>query len=88
MTDQPGVPLAILTADCLPVLLSNREGSVVGAAHAGWRGLAVEQPGAQRGDAALLHEQVDAGAAVGQGGVADQHGQWSIVGGPAVSRVV
>jgi YfiH family protein len=39
VTDQPGVPLAILTADCLPVLLSNREGSVVGAAHAGWRGL-------------------------------------------------
>lgn len=30
---------AVMTADCLPVLLCNREGSVVAAAHAGWRGL-------------------------------------------------
>ncbi len=32
-------PCAIMTADCLPVLLTDRTGSVVGAAHAGWRGL-------------------------------------------------
>ncbi|MEM8984894.1 MAG: peptidoglycan editing factor PgeF [Pseudomonadota bacterium] len=32
--------LAIQTADCLPVLLASRDGSVFGAAHAGWRGLA------------------------------------------------
>ena len=31
--------LAILTADCLPVLFSNTDGTVIGAAHAGWRGL-------------------------------------------------
>ncbi|GBG12902.1 laccase domain-containing protein [Novimethylophilus kurashikiensis] len=31
---------AIMTADCLPVLLCAEDGSVVGAAHAGWRGLA------------------------------------------------
>ena len=36
----PGVVCAILTADCLPVLLADRHGKVVGAAHAGWRGLA------------------------------------------------
>lgn len=30
---------AVLTADCLPVLLCDAAGSVVGAAHAGWRGL-------------------------------------------------
>jgi YfiH family protein len=34
-----GVVLAIQTADCLPVLLCDRAGSVVAAAHAGWRGL-------------------------------------------------
>jgi polyphenol oxidase len=36
----PGVVCAILTADCLPVLFADRGGKVVGAAHAGWRGLA------------------------------------------------
>lgn len=36
----PGVVCAILTADCLPVLFASLDGKVVGAAHAGWRGLA------------------------------------------------
>jgi YfiH family protein len=35
-----GTVCAVLTADCLPVLLSAVDGSVVGAVHAGWRGLA------------------------------------------------
>nr|WP_314544781.1 peptidoglycan editing factor PgeF [uncultured Massilia sp.] len=37
---QAGIVCAILTADCLPVLFADLEGKVVGAAHAGWRGLA------------------------------------------------
>jgi YfiH family protein len=36
---RPGVVCAAMTADCLPVLLCDQAGSVVAAAHAGWRGL-------------------------------------------------
>ncbi len=39
VTNTPNEVLAILTADCLPVLFANSSGTVVGAAHAGWRGL-------------------------------------------------
>ena len=38
VTDRPGLLLGILTADCAPVLLGDREAGVVGAAHAGWKG--------------------------------------------------
>ncbi|NTV96795.1 MAG: peptidoglycan editing factor PgeF [Thiobacillus sp.] len=37
---EPNHVCAILTADCLPVLFCDRAGTVVAAAHAGWRGLA------------------------------------------------
>lgn len=36
----PGAVCAVLMADCLPVLIASRNGHGVGAAHAGWRGLA------------------------------------------------
>jgi YfiH family protein len=39
VTDRPGLALSVLTADCLPVLLADREAGVIGAVHAGWRGL-------------------------------------------------
>ena len=58
VTDRPGVLLAIVTADCAPVLLADRAAGVVGAAHAGWKGAlggvtdntiaAMEALGAQR----------------------------------------
>ena len=59
VTDQPGVVLGILTADCFPILLQDAEAGVIGAAHAGWKGTlgrvaartveAMQQLGAQPG---------------------------------------
>jgi YfiH family protein len=40
VTRLAGCPLAIRVADCIPVLLAARDGGTIGAAHAGWRGLA------------------------------------------------
>jgi YfiH family protein len=58
VTDRPGLALGILTADCTPVLLADREAGVIGAAHAGWKGAfagviesvvaAMEERGARR----------------------------------------
>lgn len=38
-TRVPGLGLAVLTADCVPLVLADRQGSVIGVAHGGWRGL-------------------------------------------------
>lgn len=40
VTGSRGVVLGILTADCMPIVLVNHASSVLGIAHAGWRGLA------------------------------------------------
>lgn len=60
VTATPGVLLAVLTADCQPVLFCDPKAGVIGAAHAGWRGAvngvleatldAMEQLGASRSD--------------------------------------
>lgn len=38
ITTVPGLLLGVLTADCVPVLLSSTQGNIVAAVHAGWRG--------------------------------------------------
>lgn len=38
-TRQPDVVCAVITADCLPILITNKSGTEVAAIHAGWRGL-------------------------------------------------
>ncbi len=40
VTSAPGVPVAVLTADCLPIALASPASGVLAVVHAGWRGLA------------------------------------------------
>lgn len=39
-TTAAGIPCVVMTADCVPVLLCDKKGIVIAAAHAGWKGLA------------------------------------------------
>jgi len=41
VTDTPGLPLAVFSADCVPILLYDPVHNVIGAVHAGWRGTAL-----------------------------------------------
>ena len=59
ITREAGVVCCVQTADCLPVLLADRAGTIVGIAHAGWRGLAA---GVVAATVAAM--QVDPGALV------------------------
>ncbi len=71
VTNQPGLALAILTADCQPVLFADPRAGVVGAAHAGWRG-ALD---------GILENTVDAMIALG----ADRDNITAVV-GPSISQ--
>ena len=71
VTNQPGLALAILTADCQPVLFADPKAGVVGAAHAGWRG-ALD---------GILENTVDAMIALG----ADRDNITAVV-GPSISQ--
>jgi polyphenol oxidase len=63
VTADPGVVLVVLTADCAPVLLADPAAGVVGAVHAGWRGLAAGV--VEAGVAAMAELGADPGACVG-----------------------
>jgi polyphenol oxidase len=63
VTTDPGVVLAVLTADCAPVLLADPAAGLVGAVHAGWRGLAAGV--VEAGVAAMGELGADPGAVVG-----------------------
>lgn len=67
-TSTPGVACTIMTADCLPALFCNRDGTRVAAAHAGWRGLAagVLEAAADSLDTAPGNILVWLGPAIGQ----------------------
>lgn len=42
ITDVPGIPIGILTADCVPILYTDSHNTVVGVAHAGWKSTFLE----------------------------------------------
>ncbi len=54
VTTQRGLACIIMVADCLPVLLTNTEGTFVAAAHAGWRGLAGVDVSGKLGEKGVL----------------------------------
>ena len=50
ISTERGVACSVMVADCLPVLLTNFDGTAVAAAHAGWRGLAGVEPTGKLGE--------------------------------------
>ena len=46
VTDVPGLPIVVFTADCVPVLLCDEKVGVVAAVHCGWKGTVKDMPGA------------------------------------------
>jgi hypothetical protein len=71
VTNRPGYGLAILTADCAPVLFADRDAGVVGAAHAGWKGAL----------AGVLEATIDAMVGLGA-----ERGRIAAAVGPAISQ--
>ncbi len=69
MTDQPGLLLAIQTADCVPVLVADRKRRAVAAFHAGWRGTVkrIVETGIGRMRLAFGSRPEDLMAAIGPG---------------------
>lgn len=70
-TTVPNTVIGVLTADCLPVVIADQAGTVVGVAHAGWRGLAA-------GVVPRLFKQLQAQVAA--------DASWQMWIGPAISQ--
>jgi hypothetical protein len=64
VTTTPGLVISILTADCAPVLLADKQAGITGAAHAGWKGA---MNGVLEATVALMRERgaLDIAAAIG-----------------------
>ncbi|MDH3633472.1 MAG: peptidoglycan editing factor PgeF [Gammaproteobacteria bacterium] len=58
ITRQPGTVAVVMTADCLPILVCNRDGTEVAAIHAGWRGLRAGVIQATLASMASVNEQL------------------------------
>ena len=68
VTNEPGVPLAVFMADCLPALLHDPAAGVTGAVHCGWRGSVADILGAAVAQmCALGAHPADIRAAIGPG---------------------
>lgn len=69
ITDEPGLLLAVQTADCIPVLVADRRVRAVGAFHAGWRGTVrrIVESGVGRMRLAFGSRPEDLVAAIGPG---------------------
>jgi len=67
VTDQPGLPLMVTIADCVPLFLASRDGNAVGMLHAGWRGVlgGIARVGVARMEEQWGHRPADLQAAIG-----------------------
>jgi len=76
ITDEPGLLLAVQTADCIPVLVADRRQRVVAAFHAGWRGTVkrIVETGVGRMRFAYGSRPADLIAAIGPGASACCYG--------------
>ncbi|PVX71742.1 peptidoglycan editing factor PgeF [Paraburkholderia unamae] len=77
VTAEPGIACTVMVADCMPVLLCDGEGRAVGAAHAGWRGLA----------AGVIERTAQRVAALAGGTSADLHAYLGPAIGPTAFEV-
>jgi YfiH family protein len=79
ITNRPGIALAVMTADCLPVMLVDKKNRAAGVFHAGWRGtvqrIAEKGLGAMRRHFDSMPQEVEAVVGPGIGGCCYEVGE-------------